>query len=138
MLAKLAYKPVGILGGLMAGFAAGALFKQIWKVAAHESEAPKATDENRGWTEVVLSAAVKGAVFAGVGRRRPRGRHRVRACHGRLARPDCRRSAVGPEAASSHWKRRQELGAAQRRTAGRRRRQPLRSRGRRAVARVLP
>jgi len=65
-LTRLAYKPVGVLGGLLAGLAAGALVKRIWKLAARESQPPKATDENRGWTEVVLSAALKGAVFAAV------------------------------------------------------------------------
>ena len=65
-LTRLAYRPVGIVSGLAAGMLAGALFKQLWKLAARDDEAPKATDADRGWTEVVVSAAVKGAVFGGV------------------------------------------------------------------------
>ena len=65
-LIKVVYRPIGVLSGLLAGLVAGALFKRLWKLAAREDEAPKATDERRGWTEVVLAAAVKGAVFASV------------------------------------------------------------------------
>jgi Protein of unknown function (DUF4235) len=65
-LMKIAYRPIGVLSGLLAGFVAGAVFKRLWKLAAREDEAPKATDQRRGWTEVVLAAAVKGAVFASV------------------------------------------------------------------------
>ena len=43
---------------------AGAIFKQVWKVAAGEEEAPTATDIRRGWPEVLTSAALQGAIFA--------------------------------------------------------------------------
>lgn len=51
---------VSVLGGVVAG----AIFKRIWKVAAHEEEAPSATDARRGWGEVLTAAALQGAVFA--------------------------------------------------------------------------
>jgi hypothetical protein len=66
MVTKLLYRPIGIAGGVLGGLLAGALFKRMWKIARHEREAPKATDAQRGWTEVVLAAAVQGAVFGGV------------------------------------------------------------------------
>lgn len=65
-LARLAYKPVGILAGVLSGLLAGALFKSLWKHLGREGEAPKATDADRGWAEVVLSAAAQGAVFGAV------------------------------------------------------------------------
>jgi Protein of unknown function (DUF4235) len=63
MLMRLAYKPVGIVAGLVGGMLAGAVFKSLWRRVAGEAEAPKATDEDRGWAEIVLSAAAQGAVF---------------------------------------------------------------------------
>jgi predicted metal-dependent enzyme (double-stranded beta helix superfamily) len=61
---KLLYKPVGLLAGVLGGILAGAIFKQIWKLAAHEDDAPKATDARRGWREVLSAAALQGAVYA--------------------------------------------------------------------------
>jgi len=61
---KLAYKPVGILLGIGAGALAGLIFKQVWKVAAGDNDAPNATDEDRGWGEILAAAALQGAIFA--------------------------------------------------------------------------
>jgi Protein of unknown function (DUF4235) len=61
---KVLYKLVGMLTGLVAGALAGAIFKGVWKIAAHEDEAPKATDARRGWREVLVAAALQGAIFA--------------------------------------------------------------------------
>ncbi|WP_250032404.1 DUF4235 domain-containing protein [Paractinoplanes maris] len=62
--AKIAYKPVGLLLGAGAGVVSGLVFKQVWKVAGHDDDAPNATDEDRGWTEILLAAAIQGAIFA--------------------------------------------------------------------------
>jgi predicted metal-dependent enzyme (double-stranded beta helix superfamily) len=61
---KLAYKPVGLLLGIGAGMVAGAVFKQVWKMAAGDDDAPNATDEDRGWGEILAAAALQGAIFA--------------------------------------------------------------------------
>lgn len=61
---KLIYKPVGLLAGAAAGAIAGLVFKQIWRVASGGSDAPDATDETRGWTEILVAAALQGAIFA--------------------------------------------------------------------------
>ena len=61
---KLLYKPVSILVSVLGGILAGAIFKQIWKLAAHEDDAPKATDIRRGYGEVLFAAALQGAIFA--------------------------------------------------------------------------
>ncbi|GAA4685886.1 membrane protein [Phytohabitans rumicis] len=63
-MGKVAYKPVGMLLGIGAGLLAGVIFKQVWKVAAGDDDAPDATDEERGWGEVLAAAALQGAIFA--------------------------------------------------------------------------
>jgi hypothetical protein len=61
---KLLYKPLGIAFGVLGGILAGSLFKQIWKRVADEEDAPKATERERGWGEVLPAAALQGAIFA--------------------------------------------------------------------------
>lgn len=61
---KLVYKPVGLLAGAAAGAIAGLVFKQTWRMAAGGRDAPDATDERRGWTEILVAAALQGAIFA--------------------------------------------------------------------------
>jgi len=61
---KFVYKPVSILVGVLGWMLAKAIFKQVWKRAAGEEEAPKTTDVQRGWTEVLVAAALQGAIFA--------------------------------------------------------------------------
>jgi uncharacterized protein DUF4235 len=65
-VARLIYKPFGLIVGVLGGLAARAVFKRVWSAAGHEDEAPKPTDEDKGWREVVLAAAAEGAVFGGV------------------------------------------------------------------------
>jgi len=60
---NLLYKPVGLLFGVAAGAVAGALTKRIWKVASGSEEIPTATARDRRWAEVVLAAALQGAVY---------------------------------------------------------------------------
>ncbi|WP_455351736.1 DUF4235 domain-containing protein [Streptomyces sp. SYSU K217416] len=60
----LAYKPMGFVLGWAGGALAGLAFQQAWKVIRHEDNAPDALDEDRGWGEVLLAAAVQGAIFA--------------------------------------------------------------------------
>ncbi|WP_327293975.1 MULTISPECIES: DUF4235 domain-containing protein [unclassified Streptomyces] len=63
---KLVYKPLGMALGAVSGVLAGAVFKQVWKVVGHDEDAPDATDPERSWREVLLAAALQGAIFAGV------------------------------------------------------------------------
>ncbi len=62
--AKLAYRPIGLVGGILAGTLSGIVFKQIWKVVAKEDEAPSALQSEYRMREVVLAAAIQGALFA--------------------------------------------------------------------------
>jgi predicted metal-dependent enzyme (double-stranded beta helix superfamily) len=61
---KLAYKPIGLVAGAITGAVAGLVFKQIWRLATDQDDAPNATDEERGWTEILIAAALQGAIFA--------------------------------------------------------------------------
>ncbi len=61
---KIAYKPVGLALGAVSGLIAGAVFKQTWKLVGHDDDAPDATDRDRGWQEILIAAALQGAVFA--------------------------------------------------------------------------
>jgi predicted metal-dependent enzyme (double-stranded beta helix superfamily) len=62
--AAIAYKPVGLVIGAVSGAVAGALFRQAWKLVTDEDDAPDATDKDRSWQEILLAAAVQGAIFA--------------------------------------------------------------------------
>jgi NhaP-type Na+/H+ or K+/H+ antiporter len=62
--AKVAYKPVGLLGGIVAGAIAGLVFRQLWKRMSDEEEAPDALQREYPWREIVLAAAIQGAIFA--------------------------------------------------------------------------
>jgi hypothetical protein len=61
---KIAYKPVGLIAGAAAGLIAGFVFRQTWRAIAGDDDTPTATDEQRGWTEVLIAAALQGAIFA--------------------------------------------------------------------------
>jgi hypothetical protein len=63
-ISKVAYKPVGLLLGFAGGALAGLVFKEIWRAASGDDDAPNATDEDRGWGEVLAAAAIQGAIFA--------------------------------------------------------------------------
>ncbi|MDR6975751.1 hypothetical protein J2X68_002439 [Streptomyces sp. 3330] len=62
----LVYKPVGFVLGWASGALAGAAFRKAWKAIRHEDDAPDALDRDRGWGEILLAAAVQGAIFAAV------------------------------------------------------------------------
>ena len=62
-MSKVFYRLLSIVISVLGGILAGATFKQIWKVAAGEDEAPQATDARRGWRQVLTAAALQGAIF---------------------------------------------------------------------------
>ncbi|MCC0100467.1 DUF4235 domain-containing protein [Streptomyces flavotricini] len=61
---KIAYKPVGLVLGALSGMIAGAAFKQAWKIVEGDGDAPDATDEDRPWNQILLAAAIQGAIFS--------------------------------------------------------------------------
>lgn len=64
--AKLVYRPVGLASGMISGAIAGLLFKQIWKRVSSGSadEAPSALSSDFGLREILLAAALQGAIYA--------------------------------------------------------------------------
>jgi len=61
---KLMYKALGVLVSLLASLLAGVIFKKVWKLTPGSDEVPEATDERRGWGEILVAAAVQGVIFA--------------------------------------------------------------------------
>jgi hypothetical protein len=62
----LAYKPIGFVLSWAGGALAGLAFQKAWMAIRHEEDAPDALDKDRGWGEVLLAAALQGAIFAAV------------------------------------------------------------------------
>jgi hypothetical protein len=66
--AKILYRPFGIVSSVLGGIVAGAVFKQVWKHAApgEQADAPKALESEYTLQQVLIAAAVQGAIFAAV------------------------------------------------------------------------
>src|SRR5215831_498778 len=63
---KLIFRAASLLAGMVGGLLASVIFKKSWQLAARQDEAPKATDATRGWHEILIAAALQGAIFATV------------------------------------------------------------------------
>lgn len=64
--AKILYRPVGLLSSIMGGLLAGVIFKQVWRRATpgEKPDAPKALETDYPFREILLAAAVQGAIFS--------------------------------------------------------------------------
>jgi hypothetical protein len=62
-LAKLGYKPFGLVLGLVGGMLAGKVFGIIWKKISNEDETPQPLSDDYSTREVLLAATLQGAVF---------------------------------------------------------------------------
>jgi uncharacterized protein DUF4235 len=59
---KLIYKPVAIILGLLAGILGKKVFEQVWGMIADED--PRDPDDrDASWAEVLISAAIGGAIL---------------------------------------------------------------------------
>ncbi|HKS51113.1 MAG TPA: DUF4235 domain-containing protein [Pseudonocardiaceae bacterium] len=56
-------KLLGFANGLVGGAIAGALFSRLWRAVADEDEVPQPTALDRNLREVLIVAALQGAVF---------------------------------------------------------------------------
>jgi hypothetical protein len=64
--AKILYRPVGLLSSIVGGLLAGVIFTQVWRRATpgEKSDAPKALETDYPFREILLAAAVQGAIFS--------------------------------------------------------------------------
>lgn len=63
-MSKVLYKPLDLVVSVLGGLLARAVLKKVWRLSGGEVEASKATDADRGWPEILLAAALHGAIFA--------------------------------------------------------------------------
>jgi len=61
--AKLAYRPVGLASSVIGGLVAGAVFKQVWRQAPGPDETPNPLESEYTFREVLMAAAIQGAIF---------------------------------------------------------------------------
>ena len=64
--AKILYRPIGLAGSLIGGLIAGTIFKYIWKWAApgDKPDPPKPLETEYPFKEILLAAAIQGAIFS--------------------------------------------------------------------------
>jgi hypothetical protein len=63
-MSKVPYKLVSAVAGAAGGMLARLVFKQAWKLATGEDDAPKSTDADRRWPEIMLAAVAEGVIAA--------------------------------------------------------------------------
>jgi hypothetical protein len=61
---KASYTVVDLIADMIGGVFASLVFKRVWSVIEQGNEAPRPTDEQRGWREILLAAGLQGAIFA--------------------------------------------------------------------------
>ena len=62
-MGKLFYRAITSGVAVLGGIVATTIFHRIWRASANE-EAPSATDPRRSWPEILIAAAIDGAIFA--------------------------------------------------------------------------
>ena len=61
---KVSYKAVDLIASMAGGLVVGLVFNRAWSIIEQGDDAPKPTDEQRGWREILLAAGLQGAIFA--------------------------------------------------------------------------
>ena len=62
--AKIVYRPIGLIGSLVASSIAAALFQLVWKKVADADDAPTAMQSEYRMREILLASAIRGAMVA--------------------------------------------------------------------------
>jgi hypothetical protein len=63
-ITKILWKPFGLVLGVLSGLVAGKVFGVIWKKVSNEDETPQPLSEDYSTREVLIAAALQGAIFA--------------------------------------------------------------------------
>jgi hypothetical protein len=61
---KVPYKLVSAVIGAAGGLLARVVFRRAWKLATGQETAPKSTDAQRRWPEILLAAVAEGVIAA--------------------------------------------------------------------------
>jgi Protein of unknown function (DUF4235) len=66
--AKILYRPVGLVGSLIAGMVAGMLARQVYRrvVPGDQTAPPRALESEYSLRQVLVGALIQGAIFAAV------------------------------------------------------------------------
>jgi hypothetical protein len=64
MTAKVLYKPVGLGLGMATGALATIATRHLWGLFTDQDDLPTAKDAEATWTDVLIAAALQGAIFA--------------------------------------------------------------------------
>jgi hypothetical protein len=62
--AKIVYRPIGLIGSLVASAIAASVFQVVWKKVARAEDAPTAMQSEYSMQEVLVASAVRGAIVA--------------------------------------------------------------------------
>jgi hypothetical protein len=62
-LAKIGYKPIGLIFGMLGGLLAGQVFAMVWKKLSNEDETPQPLSDDYSTREVLIAATLQGAIF---------------------------------------------------------------------------
>lgn len=65
-MSKTAYRMFSAVVGIGGGMVARALFHRLWHGVTGEDRKPEPTDRAAGWAQIVMAAALEGALFAAV------------------------------------------------------------------------
>lgn len=61
--AKVVYKPLSLATSILGGILAGIVFRQIWARVGTEDTPPAPNDLSQSTKEVLIAAAIQGAIF---------------------------------------------------------------------------
>ena len=64
LTAKVVYKPIGLGLGMVAGAVATATTRRLWGLLRNQDRLPTARDPDNAWTDILVAAALQGAIFA--------------------------------------------------------------------------
>jgi hypothetical protein len=64
--ARVLYRPIGLVSSLIGGLIAGAVFKQVWRLATpgEQSDPPKPLETEYPFKQILVAAVLQGAIFS--------------------------------------------------------------------------